>query len=177
MQVKDVMVHDVSTVRPEDTLRTAAEKIKSLGLDPLPVWDGCKLIGMLTRTKIQEQAVKSGLAAGTVPVREAMIPGIVFCYDDEDVREAARRCADPSATGLPGLLVLDRSRQLVGVVSASDLSSGTPPERPPVMSAEAGAQPKADFDRDPVELQSEESYPASDPPAPPSTLSPGEPQT
>lgn len=165
MQLKDIMLHDVATVRPEETLREASEKMKSLAIDPLPVWDGCKIVGMLTSQNIQKAVAKAGLAAGSVSVHQAMTPQVVHSYEDQDVAEAATLLEKSDEQELNGLLVFDRSERLVGFASSADLKANEQTSRHEVTGAMAGAQPKVDYARDPVDLQSEESYPASDPPS------------
>lgn len=127
MQVKDVMIHEVTTVRPEDPLRDAAQKMKALAVDPLPVWNGCELVGMLTRERITQEAARVGLAAGMKPVRDAMIPEVVAAFEDEDIGDAVERLAGEKGRELPGLIVLNRSRHLVGIVARSDLERRSAP--------------------------------------------------
>jgi predicted transcriptional regulator len=165
VQLKDIMLHDVARVRPEDALREATEKMKSLAIDPLPVWDGCGIVGMLTSQNIQKTVAKAGLAAGSVSVHDAMTQEVVRSYEDQDMVEAASLLEKSDGSELNGLLVFDRSEHLVGFARSTDIKANEPISKHQVTGAIAGSQPTVDFQRDPVDSQSEDSYPASDPPS------------
>lgn len=170
MLIKDIMVPEVVLIGPNDRLRDVNDTMKSRGLDPLPVWDGSKVVGMVTQHGIQNFAATTGLAAGSSPVKDAMTADIRSCYEDDDATQAVGDLKSPAEdSGAPGLLVFDRSDQLVGIVSAEDLIAGA--RRSRVTGAEATAQRKVDFRDDPIDYRSEESFPASDPPPPPSSFS------
>jgi CBS domain-containing protein len=51
-------------------------------------------------------------------VSEAMTPGLVYCYDDEEAEVAAELMAEKQIRRLP---ILSRGKQLVGIVSLGDL--------------------------------------------------------
>jgi CBS domain-containing protein len=55
-------------------------------------------------------------------VEEIMTPDVTFCFDDEDVQEAARIMEDEQ---IRRLVVLNRSKRLVGIVSLGDLAVET----------------------------------------------------
>ena len=57
--------------------------------------------------------------AGTV--RDAMKREVPYCYDDQDVEEAARLMKEYN---VGRLIVLNRAQQLVGVISLGDLHNG-----------------------------------------------------
>lgn len=172
MQVKELMIREIETVSPDDSLLRAAEKMKSLDLDPLPVCEGGKLVGMLTDDSLREHAAKLGLSAGGHTVREAMTTNIAACREDEDVRQAAHnQQSNPNARNCRGMLVLDDQGALVGIVASRALQTGEE-ERPSVTGAIGASEPKIAFQADPVDHMSEESFPASDSPPPPSNLAP-----
>lgn len=166
------MIREFESVSPDDSLLDAAAKMKALDLDPLPVCQDGKLIGMLTEEGVQEEAARLGLAAGSHRVRDAMSTDIASCREDEDVQQAAQaQQSNPATRDCRGVLVLDRAGKLVGIVAARALTTGRG-ERPSVMSAIGAAELKVPFATDPVDHMSEESFPASDPPPPPSNLGP-----
>jgi CBS domain-containing protein len=59
-------------------------------------------------------------------VRDAMTPGIDYCFEDEDVRTAARHMQDKQVRRLP---VLDRKKRIVGIVSLGDMAVRSGDER------------------------------------------------
>lgn len=175
MQVKDLMIREFESVSPDDSLRDAVEKMKALDLDPLPVCQNGKLVGMLTAAGIQDAARRLGLSAGSAEAREAMSKDIASCYEDEPIEQAHREQeGNPAARACGGMLVLDRQGALVGIVASRALATGED-ERPSVTGAVAASEPKVSFRTDPVDHMSEESFPASDPPPPPSEIGPESP--
>src|SRR5438067_768984 len=108
MQVREVMTRAVELVRPDSTLQEAARKMKDLDVGPLPVCDGERLVGMLTDRDITVRATAEGSDPKTARVRDAMTPEVLYCFDDEDVAEAARIMKDKQVRRLP---VLNRDRR------------------------------------------------------------------
>jgi CBS domain-containing protein len=122
MQIKDVMTRGVEVIRPEDTLQEAARKMKSIDVGPLPVCDGERLVGMITDRDIILRATAEGRDPKTTPVKEAMTPGIVYVYEDQDLDEAAQLMKERQ---LRRLVVLDRNKRLVGILSLGDIAADT----------------------------------------------------
>lgn len=123
MQVNQVMSRGVECVRPEDTLNHAARKMRDLDVGPLPVCgDNDRLVGMVTDRDITVRAVAEGWDPNTRHVREVMTPEVVYCFEDQDVEEAAQQMRDRQ---IRRLVVLDRDKRLVGIVSLGDLAIET----------------------------------------------------
>ena len=121
MQVKEVMTPNVEVIHPDSTLQDAAEKMKTLDVGPLPVCEGDRVVGMITDRDVTVRAVAEGYDPWTTPVRQAMTPEVISCYEDQDVAEAARLMKDKQVRRL---LVLSRDQRLVGLVSLGDLAVG-----------------------------------------------------
>ena len=119
MQLKDVMTPGVEVIAPEASIYEAAEKMSHLDIGPLPVCDGDRLIGMLTDRDITVRAVAAGCDPRTTQVRDVMTPDVVYGFDDEEVHTAVRLMAQYQIRRLP---VLNRSKQLVGMVALGDLA-------------------------------------------------------
>ena len=126
MQLKEIMTPNVEVIAPEATIREAAEKMSHLDIGPLPVCEGERLVGMLTDRDITVRAVAEGCDPVTTLVREVMTPDLVYGFDDQDVEDAARLMEQYQIRRLP---VLNRSKQLVGMVALGDLAvhAGTRP--------------------------------------------------
>jgi CBS domain-containing protein len=121
MQIKDIMTPNVECVRPDDTLQEAACKMRDLDVGPLPVCgDNDRLAGMITDRDITVRAVAEGKDPRSTKVREAMTEEIVSCFEDEDVQEAARTMQERQ---IRRLVVLNRDKRLVGIVSLGDLAT------------------------------------------------------
>jgi CBS domain-containing protein len=134
MQLKDIMTPGVEVIAPEASIYEAAEKMSHLEIGPLPVCEGDRLIGMLTDRDITVRAVAAGRDPLTTKVRDVMTPDVVYGFDDQDVQDAARLMEHYQIRRLP---VLNRSKQLVGMVALGDLA--VHPENQPV-AAEVLAQ-------------------------------------
>ena len=118
MKIRDVMTRTAHLTRPDDTLRHAAQMMKECDCGVLPVADGDRLIGMITDRDI---AVR-GIADGKGPdarVRDAMTDEVMYCFEDEDIQHICQNMAEIQVRRLP---VVNREKQLVGIVSLSDLA-------------------------------------------------------
>lgn len=122
MLLKNVMTHEVEVIAPEATLQEAAEKMRRLNIGPLPVCDGEHLLGMLTDRDITVRAVAEGCDPKTTTVREAMTPDIAYCFEDQEVHDAAQIMEQYQ---IRRLLILNRDKRLVGIVSLGDLAVST----------------------------------------------------
>ena len=126
MHLKEIMTPHVEVIAPEASIYEAAQKMSHLEIGPLPVCDGERLVGMLTDRDITVRAVAAGRDPLTTPVREVMTPDVVYGFDDQDVQDAARVMEQYQIRRLP---VLNRNKQLVGMVALGDLAAhpGTRP--------------------------------------------------
>jgi CBS domain-containing protein len=122
MQVNEVMTRGVECVSPDATLQEAARKMKDLDVGPLPVCDNDRLAGILTDRDIAVRAVAEGRDPRATRVRDVLSPGVVYCFEDDDVQEAARLMEEKQVRRL---VVLDRAKRLVGIVSLGDLAVQT----------------------------------------------------
>jgi len=120
MQVHEVMGRGVQCVHPNTTLREAAQKMRDLDVGPLPVCgDNDRLVGMLTDRDITVRAVAEGQDPRKTLVRDVMTPNVIYCFEDQDVAEAAQMMKENQVRRL---VVLNRDKRLVGIVSLGDLA-------------------------------------------------------
>jgi CBS domain-containing protein len=119
MQVKDIMTRSVECIHPDNTLQEAAQKMKALDIGPLPVCVKDRLAGMLTDRDIVLRAVAEGRDPRAVRVRDTMTPEVVYCFEDQDVREVAQLMKEKQ---IRRLIVLSRNKRLVGIASLGDLA-------------------------------------------------------
>ena len=122
MKVNEIITHDPEVIRPETALIEAAQKMKSLDIGMLPVCDGDRLVGVITDRDITVRGVAQGYDPKTARVQEVMTPEVIYCFDDEDVKEAAEKMEEKQVRRLP---VLNRQKRLVGIVSLGDLAVRT----------------------------------------------------
>jgi len=120
MLVKEIMTPDVEVISPGDTLEHAARRMAELDVGPLPVCEGKRVMGMITDRDITVRATAAGCDPKTTLVSDAMSQDIISCYEDQDVREAAKLMKEKQ---IRRLLVLNRADELVGIVSLGDLAT------------------------------------------------------
>lgn len=126
MRVSEVMTRNVEWIRADATLQEAAAKMKSLDIGPLPVCDGERLVGMLTDRDITVRATAEGEDPTVIRVRDIMTPEVVYCFEDDLVGDAARIMEDKQVRRL---VVVNRDKRLVGIVSLGDLAVETGDEQ------------------------------------------------
>jgi CBS domain-containing protein len=122
MLLREVMTRNIQEIPPEATLQDAAERMKSLDVGALPVCANDKLIGMLTDRDIAIRAVAAGRDPKSTRVSDAMTPDVCYCFDDDDIEEAAKLMEDRQ---IRRLVVMDHNKQAVGIVSLGDLATRT----------------------------------------------------
>jgi CBS domain-containing protein len=86
----------------------------------IPVTDGDRILGAVTDRDIATRAIAQGRDPDSTPVREVMSREIVYIFEDQDELEAARLM---QVKQIRRLVVLNRDKRLVGILSLSDLSS------------------------------------------------------
>jgi CBS domain-containing protein len=138
MLVSEAMTRDAECTRPDATLQEAADRMNSLDVGSLPVCDNDRLVGMITDRDITIRAVAGGDDPGAKRVRDAMTPGVFWCYEDQNVTEAARLMREKQVRRLP---VLNRDKRLVGIVSLGDLAVDTGDEQLAGETLEAVSEP------------------------------------
>ena len=126
MKVNEIITHDPEVIHPETTLIEAAQKMKSMDIGMLPVCDGDRLVGVITDRDITVRGVAQGYDPKTARVQEVMTPEVIYCFDDEDVKDVAKKMEEEQVRRLP---VLNREKRLVGIVSLGDLAVRTGKEK------------------------------------------------
>jgi CBS domain-containing protein len=139
MLIRDIMTKGVECTKPTATLREAARMMKELNVGPLPVCgENDRLVGIITDRDIAIRAVAEGDDPDVTPVGAVMTPKILYCYDDQDVGEAARMMEENQVRRL---VVLNGAKRLVGIVSLGDLAVDTQDEQLAGHTLEAISEP------------------------------------
>jgi CBS domain-containing protein len=134
MQIREIMTREVDVIRPDASVRDAALKMKELDVGAIPVCDGQKLQGLVTDRDITVRAVAEGRNPSEVQVAEVMSGDIAYCFEDETVEQAANLMESKQIRRLP---VLDRNKQLAGIISLGDISVRTEGSRQKDLAADA----------------------------------------
>jgi predicted transcriptional regulator len=96
--------------------------MKELDIGSLPVCDDGHLAGVITDRDITIRAVAKGSDPATVTVREVMTPEVLWCFEDDEVEEAARIMRENQVRRI---LVLNEANELVGITSLGELATIT----------------------------------------------------
>jgi CBS domain-containing protein len=118
MKVSDCMTAHVRLCSTNDTVQDAARTMKEMDVGLLPVGENDRLVGTITERDIVTRVIAGGLSLDT-PVKEAMSPGIAYCFDTDTVKTAAEKMAELQIRRLP---VLNEQKRLVGIVSLGDIA-------------------------------------------------------
>ena len=119
LKIKEIMTREVVTIHPDATVDEAAQQMSRHDVGMLPVFEGGQMLGVFTDRDITIRVVSEGRDPRKTRVRDIMTPEIIYCYDHEDVNEAVKSFEKMQIRRVP---VLNRKKQLVGVLSLGDLA-------------------------------------------------------
>ena len=119
MNIQDVMTADVSFAAPDTSILEIARKMRDADIGSLPVVENDRLVGMVTDRDIVVRVVAEGGDVGTKTARDAMSPGVLYCFSDDSIEAVLENMGDQQIRRLP---VVNRDKRLVGVVSLGDLA-------------------------------------------------------
>jgi CBS domain-containing protein len=119
MKLREIMTQNVEVADLMMNLQEAATKMKTLNVGSLPVRQGMRLVGMVTDRDITILGVAEGADPTKTTVSAVMTANFVYCFEDQEVQEAAQLMAAKQIRRLP---IVNRDHQLVGIVSLSDLA-------------------------------------------------------
>jgi len=119
MLCSELMKTEPVCVLPDDTVQTAAQRMRDEDIGFLPVCDGSgKPLGTLTDRDIAIRLVAAALPAAT-RVADVMTSEVVACRPDEDVRQAEERMRKAQKSRI---MCTDAEGRVVGVISLSDIA-------------------------------------------------------
>lgn len=119
MRVREIMSKKVTWIGPDTSLQAAAKKMRDLDVGCLPVGKNDKLVGMITDRDIACRAVARGRDPAKTMIARVMSKGITYCFDDQDIKDAAHLMEKKQIHRLP---VLNREKRMVGILSVGDLA-------------------------------------------------------
>ena len=119
MHIREVMTPDVSFVGLDSPILEIARKMRDGDIGATPVVEDERLVGMVTDRDVVVRVIADGGDIRTKTARDAMSPGIRYCFADESVEAVLENMGDQQIRRLP---VIDRQKRLVGVLSLGDLA-------------------------------------------------------
>ncbi len=121
MNVKKIMSTAFTIIAPETTLQKAAQLMRDGDYGYLPVGHNDRLDGAVTDRDLVVRGLAEGRSQDS-PVSDVLTDDIVYCYDDESVQQAAELMR---IRQIRRLIVLNRDKRMVGVLSVGDIARGT----------------------------------------------------
>jgi CBS domain-containing protein len=119
MKTQEIMTRKVQLAEPTMPIAKAAQKMRELNIGFLPICENDKLIGTVTDRDITIRSVAQGRDPRLAPVREIMSQQIFYCYEDDDIEHVAAHMKEREVRRL---VILNREKRLVGVVSLGDIA-------------------------------------------------------
>ena len=119
MLVKEVMTPKAEWIDPETTLLEAAKRMRDKDIGSLLVGEHDKIIGMVTDRDIACRGIAQDLDPANTTVREVMSERILWCFDDQEIENAAHLMENKKVRRLA---VMNREKRMVGFLSVDDLA-------------------------------------------------------
>jgi CBS domain-containing protein len=138
MKVSDLHQHQVYTAQADETLDEAADRMSWHQVGALPVFEGQRLVGIITERDLIA-AIAEAADASITPVSDFMTPAPEVLGPDSELSDAAHVMLELGIRHLP---IMAGSR-LVGVLSMRDVldadarEPGGPPTRPAISAGQA----------------------------------------
>ena len=119
MTISQIMTRGIHTVRTDTAVVEAARLMRLHDIGVVPVLEDGRVVGMLTDRDVVLQVVADALDPRQTAVRDVMSRGSITVPEDVDVDEAVYLMQTYQIRRLP---VVDRTGQLVGIVSLGDVA-------------------------------------------------------
>ncbi|HTI68276.1 MAG TPA: CBS domain-containing protein [Caulobacteraceae bacterium] len=119
MKVSEAMTAQVVTAKPGDSVRSVAKIMAEVDTGAVPVFEGGKVVGLVTDRDIVLRVVAEGGDLNG-PISGVMSDHVQSCRPDDSVADAAGKMASHQ---LRRLVVTDDSGALVGILSLGDIAT------------------------------------------------------
>ncbi|TRO47072.1 CBS domain-containing protein [Candidatus Bathyarchaeota archaeon] len=120
--VRDIMRRNVKTVRTDDTVHAAVQKMNKFQIGSVIVTNNGRAVGIITERNILERIVEPRLDPGTVWAKDIMSAPLITVDPNDAVEEAAKIMAQKRIKKLPVV----EGDKIVGVISTSDIVRANP---------------------------------------------------
>lgn len=122
MKVKDIMSHNIITIKSTDTLTDASKTMKKNRISCLPITNEEKIVGIITTTdlvNIYTAAEKEQHMDPWSPVSSFMSSPVHTINPDEEVKVASKMMNEKK---FHHLLVMDKEGKYLGIISSLDIA-------------------------------------------------------
>ena len=121
-KVSDIMTGKIEFMKPENTLRQAADRMKALRVGVMPVLENNEPMGIITDRDIVVRAIADGKNPMDTQIKDIMTRDLLFVNQDDTLDKAADVMQDNKVRRL---LVRDGKNQVVGMLSLGDIAVNT----------------------------------------------------
>jgi CBS domain-containing protein len=114
------MTQVVQSIPADTSVETAARMMRTHDVGLLPVGDKENIVGVITDRDIVIRAIALGLDTKHTPVSNVMSTNRYYCFEDQDIEDA---CFMMEEKQVRRMMVFDRQRDLVGILSLDDVAT------------------------------------------------------
>jgi len=119
MKVQEIMTTNVECVAPDTAVNELASKMKTLDVGFIAICENDRLVGTVTDRDIVIRGIASGKNISALKAKDVMTKDIFWCFEDLDVKEVAKQMSEKEVRRM---LILNKDKRLVGVVSIGDIA-------------------------------------------------------
>jgi len=123
MLIRDVMTEQVMTVKPDTSIFDVARLMRDEDIGAVPVEENDRLIGIVTDRDLVVRALADSHFKFGIRARAVMSERMLYCFADQKVDDVLDNMGEMQVRRM---LVVDRDKRLVGVVSIGDLAGKAP---------------------------------------------------
>ena len=117
-KLTEVLTERTAVLGADQNVVEAGNKLRALDTDCLPVREGDRLVGVVTERHPDRTAGGQGHDPKTERVAEFMSRDLIFCYEDQDRKDALQLMTERQLKYLP---IVNRDLRIVGIVTKEDL--------------------------------------------------------
>ena len=122
MIVRDIMAKNIKTVKPDDSVHQAVQKMNKFDIGSVIVISSGRPVGIITETNIMRRVVEPRMDPATVWVKDIMTSPLITIEQTAAVEEAAKIMADRKINRIPVI----NGDKLVGLISSTDIVKANP---------------------------------------------------
>ena len=121
--VKDVMVPQVVTISPDQTVKNAARTMNKFSISSLLVMEeGGRILGIVTERDIVSRVVCSGIDPQKISICEIMSEPIIAVSPEEPIESAVELMLTHKIKKLPVMERQEEAYRLMGILSLLDVA-------------------------------------------------------
>lgn len=120
--VRDVMAKNVKTVKTDDTVLNAVQKMNKFDIGSVIVISSGRPVGILTEKNILTRIVEPRMDAATVWAKDIMSVPLMTIEPTASIEEAAKIMVEKKISRLPVM----KNNRIIGLISSTDIVKANP---------------------------------------------------